>query len=306
MGWKIDDYLESLMIKKALITSAGFGTRFLPISKTIQKEMLPVLTRPIIDYIVSDCVAAGIEEIIIVVKEGENRLVEHFYMEHKSLEQHLTQMGKLEKFHDKIHQYDNIKFTFVPQTVDDNYGTAIPVKLAKKHLENEAAFLVFMGDDFIYNQNGKSEAKAMMEMFEKSGSKGLVTCITKPDEELYRYGVAEVLKENGFTYLKNLVEKPEAGKAPSNLTNISKYILTPDIFEIIENQKPNEANGEFYITDSVSELAKSSDVCIYTPSGRYLDGGNLINWLKANIVVAKSDPDLAEELKQFVKAEFEL
>lgn len=306
MGWKIDEYLERFMIKKALITSAGFGTRFLPISKTIQKEMLPVLTRPIIDYIVSDCVKAGIEEIIIVVKEGENRLVEHFYKEYRSLKQHLMQMGKLEKHQDKLQEYDNVKFTFVTQTIADKYGTAIPVKLAKKHLENEEAFLVFMGDDFIFNQNDKSEAKAMMEMFEKSGSKGLVTCITKPDEELHRYGVAEVLKENGFTYLKNLVEKPEPGTAPSNLTNISKYILTPGIFEIIENQKPNESNGEYYITDSVTQLAKTEEVCIYTPTGRYLDGGNLINWLKANIVVAKSDPELAGELKQFVKVEFGL
>jgi UTP--glucose-1-phosphate uridylyltransferase len=291
-------------IKKALITAAGFGTRFLPISKTIQKEMLPVLNKPIIDYIVDDCIAAGIEEIIFVVKESENKLVEHYYTEYRSLKQHLEKMGKLDQYKDKLLLNEKVKFRFVTQTIADRYGTAIPVELAKRYLIDEEAFLVFMGDDFIYNSNGQSEAKAMIETFNKSNSEALVTCIRKPEEELYKYGVAEVRADNGFTYLTNLVEKPEAGTAPSNLTNISKYILTPKIFDIIATQEPNESNGEYYITDSATTLAKDNNVCIHTPNGRYLDGGNVLGLLKANIVVAKNDPSLGKELKEFVKNEF--
>ncbi|MBU0974625.1 hypothetical protein KKD03_02905 [Patescibacteria group bacterium] len=294
------------MIKKALITCAGFGTRFLPIAKTIQKEMLPVLNRPIIDYIVDDCISAGIEEIILVVKESENKLVEHYYKEHRSLRQHLKKMGKYEKYKDKLLLHEKTKFRFVTQTIADKYGTSIPVELAKKYLKDEEAFLVFMGDDFIYNPDGKNETRAMIELFNSSNSKGLVTCITRSEEELYKYGIAVVKKENGFTYLNNLVEKPEPGTAPSNLANISKYIFTPDIFDIIANQKPNEASGEYYITDSATTLAKDSNVCIYTPSGRYLDGGNVLGLLKANIVVASNDLELKDELQEFIKKEFGL
>ncbi|MCB9812812.1 MAG: hypothetical protein H6772_00255 [Pseudomonadales bacterium] len=292
------------MIKKALITSAGFGTRLLPITKTIQKEMLPILNRPIIDYIVKDCIDAGITEIIFVVKESENKLVEHFYTEYRSIKQHLEKMGKLNSFQDQLFIHENIKFRFVTQTIADRYGTAIPVELAKKHLIDEEAFLVFMGDDFIFNADERSEAKQMIDLFYRSNSKGLVTCITKPDEELNNFGVAEIRTENGFTFLTNLVEKPKFGEAPSNLINISKYIFTPEIFDIIANQKPNKSNNEYYITDSATILAQNNNVSVYTPRGRYLDGGNLINWLKANIVVANTKEDLKHDLKLFVKEEF--
>lgn len=298
------------MIKKAVITCAGFGTRFLPITKTIQKEMLPILNRPIIDYIVDDCIEAGIEEIIFVVKESEGRLVEHYYTEYRSLKQHLEKMGKYEEYKDKLSLHGQnefgtkVKFKFITQTIADRYGTAIPVELAKEHLKNEDSFLVFMGDDFIFNADGKNEAKEMIDLFSNSNSKGLVTCIIKPEDELYKYGIAVVKKENGFTYLNNLVEKPKPGTAPSNLANISQYIFTPEIFDIIATQKPNEASGEYYITDSATILAQNNNVCIYTPDGVYLDGGNVLGWLKANLVVANHNPELKEDLRNFIKEEF--
>ncbi|MBP7740914.1 NTP transferase domain-containing protein [Candidatus Woesebacteria bacterium] len=292
------------MIKKALITCAGFGTRFLPITKTIQKEMLPILNKPIIDYVVDDCIEAGIEEIIFVVKESESKLVESYYTEYRSLKQHLEKMGKLEMYKDVLSRHEKTKFTFVTQTIADKYGTAIPVQLAKEHLKDEEAFLVFMGDDFIFNPDGKNETKQMIEMFSRSQANALVTCIKKPDEELYKYGIAQIKQENGFNYLKNLVEKPAVGTAPSNLANISQYIFTPEIFDIIEKQGPNEQSGEYYITDSATILAKDKKVCIYTPSGRYLDGGNILGWLKANIIVAKDNPEIKDDLQNFIKEEF--
>lgn len=293
-----------MKIKKALITAAGFGTRFLPVTKTIQKEMLPILNRPMIDYVVQDCISAGIQEIIFVVKENENRLIEHFYSESRSLKQHMDKLGKGDKYSDaESHLKDKIKFRFITQTVADKYGTAVPVEIAEKYLKDEDAFLVFMGDDFIYNKD-VIEAKEMIELFEASNAKGLVTCIKKPEEELHRYGVAETINDGEYTYLTNLVEKPEPGTAPSNLINISKYIFTPEIFEIIKNQKPNIQSGEYYITDSATQLAKDNPVVIYTPEGRYLDGGNILNWLKTNLVVAKDDPELNEELRKFIKEEF--
>ena len=294
------------MIKKALITCAGFGTRFLPITKTIQKEMLPILNKPIIDYIVDDCIAAGIEEIIFVVKESENKLVEHYYTEYRSLKQHLKKMGKYENYKDKLLLHEKTTFRFVTQTIADRYGTAVPVELSKKYLKDEEAFLVFMGDDFIFNPDGKNETKKMIELFDVSNSKGLVTCITKPDEELHKYGIAVVKEENGFSYLDNLVEKPEPGTAPTNLANISQYIFTPEIFDIISSQKPDKSTGEYYITDSATILSRNNNVCVYNPEGKYLDGGNVLGLLKANLVIANNDPSLKDELREFVKEEFSL
>jgi UTP--glucose-1-phosphate uridylyltransferase len=289
-----------MKIRKAVITCAGFGTRFLPISKTIQKEMLPILDRPLIDYVVDDCIKAGIEEIIFVINE-HNYQVLHYYRENKRLYDYLEKMGKLDRYEEIKDIHQKAKFHFVKQSDQDQYGTAVPVLLAKEYIKDEDAFLVLMGDDFIYNADGSSEAKRMIETFEKSGSKGLVTCIEKPEELLNKYGIAELKEENGYAYLQNLVEKPEPGKAPSNLANISKYIMTPEILEIIENQEVNPQSGELYITDSVTRLAEKDKVVVHKPAGEYLDGGYPLGWLLTNLTVAKNNPEIWKVIKEFVE-----
>lgn len=289
-----------MKITKALITSAGFGTRFLPISKTIQKEMLPILDRPLIDYVVEDCVKANITDIIFVVNE-HNYQVLHYYRENERLHQYLKKNNKLALYdHIKnIHQQAN--FHFVKQSDDDDYGTAVPVRLAKEYLKDEEAFLVLMGDDFIYNHNQASEVGAMIDTFTKSGAKGLVTCIEKPDDLLHRYGVAAFSKESDFLYLKAFIEKPLPGKAPSNLANISKYIFPQSVFDLIDVQQPNPQSGELYITDTISQLALTDKVVIHQPSGEYLDGGYPLGWLLANLTVAKDNPEVWQEVKKFIE-----
>lgn len=289
-----------MAIKKALITAAGFGTRFLPITKTIQKEMLPVLNRPLIDYVVEDCIKAGIEEIIFIVSE-HNIQVKHFYMENKRLEQYLHDRGKPElyRFVEPVH--NGVRYTFIKQPDASQYGTAVPVRLAQEQLESEDAFLVFMGDDLIYDPDGSSEAAAMIDIFETTGAVGLVTCIEKPDSLLDKYGVAELEYRNGHPFLKRLIEKPTPGTAPSNLANISKYILTPAIFEIIDRQQANPQTGELYITDSINLLAKQAPVTIHTPRGQYLDGGYVAGWLQANLEMAKNHPAIKAELDAYIR-----
>lgn len=289
-----------MKIRKAIITCAGFGTRFLPISKTIQKEMLPVIDRPLIDYVVDDCVKAGIEEIIFVINK-HNYQVLHYYRENQRLYQYLEKMGKLDRYEKLKDLHSKAKFHFVKQSDEDQYGTAMPVLLAKDYIKDEEAFLVLMGDDFIYNSNGNSEAQRMIETFENSGAKGLVTCIEKPEELLHKYGIAELKEENGYAYLNNLVEKPEPGTAPSNLANISKYIMTPEILDIIENQEPNPKSGELYITDSITQMAELGKVVVHKPEGEYLDGGYPLGWLLTNLTVAKNDPEMWSAIKEFVQ-----
>lgn len=290
-------------IKKAVIASAGFGTRFLPITKTIQKEMLPILNRPLVDYVVEDCIKAGITEIIFVISEHNTQLV-HFYRENDRLYEYLRRMNKLDMYDAVKHLHEQAQYTFVRQPDSATYGTATPVKLVREHLQNEEAFLVFMGDDFVFNADGSSEAGRMIETFTNSGARGLAACIARPENLLHKYGIAEIRQENGFTYLTNLIEKPAPGTAPSNLANISKYIFTPEIFDIIDNQAVNSTSGELFITDSIMELARRSPVAIHQPVGEYLDGGYVMGWLKANLSIAKSRPELAPELDSLISELF--
>jgi UTP--glucose-1-phosphate uridylyltransferase len=288
-----------MSIRKAIITCAGYGTRFLPITKTIQKEMLPILNRPTIDYTVEDCIKAGIEEIIFVVKEGEVQ-VQNYYSENPRLYQYLVKMGKEEQYKNVEHLHTQAKFTFVVQKDSEVYGTGTPVKLAQEYVKNEEAFLVLMGDDFIYNADGSSNSAAMIKLFEKTGSAAVMSCLERPTELLHKYGIAEVDERAGEKYLKTLVEKPKPGTAPSNLANLSKYIFTPQVFDILATQKVNAQTGEFFITDTVLELAQKAPVVIHTPKGAYVDSGFPLEWLKANLLVAKDKPELASELKQFI------
>lgn len=289
-----------MSIRKAVIAVAGFGTRFLPITKTIQKEMLPVINRPVVDYLVDDLVKAGIEEIIFVVDE-HNQQVFHYYRENLRLQKYLERMNKT-PLYDKVKDlHTKAQFHFVQQTDKDRYGTATPIKLAQDHLKDEKAFVVLMGDDIPYNADGSSEVAKMISHLETTGADALATFVEQPQDRLHMYGIAETTERDGVTYLKNLIEKPAPGTAPSNLANISKYILIPEIFEIIDQQPVDPKTNELYITDTVTTLAHTKNVAVYTPTGQYLDCGYPLGWLKANLAMAKDNPELRKELKAFLE-----
>jgi UTP--glucose-1-phosphate uridylyltransferase len=289
-----------MKITKAVITCAGFGTRFLPISKTIQKEMLPILNRPTIDYVVDDCIRAGITDIIIVMN-AHNYQPLHYYRENLRLEKYLEKTGKA-KLYEKIKQIPyKANFHFVKQTDQDPYGTSIPVKLARKHIENEEAFLYLTGDDFVYTEDqNRCLIAELIDLFQNSEAQAAITCLEIPKEEIYRYGVAEVKQENGFNYLDTFIEKPTSGQTTSNLANVSKYILTPDILELIDRQKPNPQNNEFYITDVILEMAQNSKVVVKNANSYFLNSGEPLTWLKANLIVAGQDENLKADLKKFI------
>lgn len=289
-----------MKIKKAIITCAGFGTRFLPVTKTIQKEMLPILERPLIDYVVEDCVQAGIEEIIFVMND-HNYQVLHFYRENHRLYEYLEKMHKLPLYDQIATLHTKANFHFVKQTDQDPYGTAVPVILAKDYVKDEEAFLVLMGDDFIYHHDNKSEVARMLTTYADSQANALLTCITKPEALLSKYGVVKSKTEQQFQYLEKIVEKPAPGQAPSNLVNISKYIMSKNIWPILEKQTVNPDSGELYITDTIQKLAEQEKVVIHTPDGEYLDGGYPLGWLLANLTVAKDKAEIWQAVKTFVR-----
>lgn len=288
-----------MKIRTALIASAGFGTRFLPITKTIQKEMLPILARPVIDYVVADLVKAGVERIVFVVSE-HNRQLLHYYSENPRLRTYLDQMNKASMYEQVRDIHRQAEFTFIKQADSDQYGTATPLKLAEKELAREGAFFVFMGDDMMYAGKDHSVASQMLEQYEKSQAAGLITCIQKPAELLSKYGVAKVRRQNEFEYLDEIIEKPQAGSAPSNLVNVSKYILSPQVFPILDKQQPNSNSGELYITDTINLFAQNNQVVVFNPPAQYLDAGYLGGWLKANLTMAWEDPELKREIESTI------
>ena len=286
-----------MKISKAVIAAAGYGTRMFPITKTIQKEMMPVIDRPFIDYVVEDLISAGVEEIIFVVKPKDTQ-IRGFYSEDSDVKAYLELMGKLEKYDLIKDLHSKAKFNFVNQESNEPYGTAVPLLYLKDEIDPEEHFFMFMGDDFVYNPNGKSLAQGMLETMSLSKEINAVAAFrTRPEEILHKYGIAEYVEEDGVKKLTSLIEKPEPGTAPSNLANISKYILPGSVIELVKKQHVNEIHKELLITDTIMDIANDSVVAVNIPEGDYLDSGYAQGWLDANIRVAWNNEENREMLR---------
>ncbi len=290
-----------MKIKTAVIATAGFGTRLLPITKTIQKEMLPLLNRPIIDYMIDDCIKAGIKRFIIIINE-HNRQILHFYRENKRLYNYLKKMNKLHLYKKVEHLHQKGEFIFIKQKDNDPYGTAVPVKLAQPFLENDEAFVLLMGDIFYFdkNKNG-STVKSIIENFYKYKPDALISASPVPFSEIHKYGVITTEKKNNAIYLKNIVEKPKQGTVDSNLINASKYIFTKKVFSFIDHQELNPQSNELYITDTLLNMKKKKNkILVHILDGLFLDTGTTENLLKANIWMALHNKKLKKPILDFI------
>ncbi len=266
------------MITKAIIPVAGWGTRRLPITKTIEKCMLPIGNRPLVDYVVQDCLAAGITELIFVVGEDSSQL-EDYYRSNIKLNDYLTRNGKADKL-PMVAPLSGVKLHFVTQPSYGKYGTAVPVALAAEYINEGESAVVLMGDDFIYNGDGTSEVKRLIEATPEGQCGLLAAHIAR--ESVSSYGVIEQ-DENG-NYVR-IVDQPTPEEAPSTLINISKYILSKDVIDAAANLPPAH-NGEYQLPDAINQhVAGGGIVKVVAANGEYLDGGSVEGWLHANNVV---------------------
>jgi len=268
-----------MSITKAIIPVAGWGTRRLPITKTIEKCMLPIGNRPLVDYVVQDCLKAGITEIIFVVGEQSTQ-IRDYYRSNIPLNDYLKRNGKEEKLA-LIAPLENVKFHFVIQASTEKYGTAIPVALASEYVDEGESVVVLMGDDFIYNEDGSSEVKRLIE--------------STPEDECGLLAAQVILQKGGTyglivhdenDYYKEIVDQPTVeDNPPSNLANISKYILNKRVIDIAGQLSP-AYNGEYQLPEAVNQyVAEGGNVKVVTAQGQYLDGGSVEGWLHANNVV---------------------
>lgn len=273
-----------MKVKTAVIFASGYGTRMLPITAAVQKELLPVLNRPVIDYVVADCLRAGVERIIMTIREGSHSL-QDYYLGNKALETELEHRGKSEALATLRQIHAQAKFEFIEQPTGGHYGTAVPLQIAAGALSPDEAFIATSGDEFMFRRDGGSDFADMVHAFEESGAEGAILTVEKPAEDLAKYGVLDVDATKTPDRLKRIIEKPVRGEEPSNLINLSKYVLNPKLIDYVLNVKPDEKSGEYYLTDAVQLAAKEHDIVVVRAKGEYLDAGSTNAWLTANMAV---------------------
>ncbi len=279
-------------ITKAIIPVAGYGTRRLPVAKAIEKCMVPVCNRPIIDYAVEECVRAGITDIFFVVSPDFEQL-RAYYSNNIPLEAYLTKRGKTDLLHEVQAIPTKANFHYLIQDTSGAYGTAVPVWVARDAVHDDSHFVVVFGDDFIFHDNPKSEGDLarMASAVAEHRTNGALLGITMNDSDVMRYGaIKEKIGIDGVSLLESITEKPQPGAAPSNLASISYYIFDNGIMPFIEDvlKEPNSL-GEHFLTDAVNAyVAADNRMVVVNSAGIHLDGGYLKGWVEANRIVYES------------------
>ncbi len=273
------------MITKAIVPVAGWGTRRLPITKVIEKSMLPVGDRPLVDYSVQELIKAGVTDIYMIISNVEPCQVREFYRDNVALNQYLIERGKESRLALAKTLPDNVQIHYIQQDPSGKYGTAVPIAMAVEEFRIDEPVLVFMGDDFIWNPGGESAAESLLKSL-KGAEDSAILGVEVPKDEVDKYGVFSV--QNGS--LTDIVEKPKVEDAPSNLVNVSKYVMSPGLLREIVNYVKEHGFGptdqEYIVTDPIMDYVKKGGIVRVVPTdGEYLDGGTVNGWVHANNVV---------------------
>lgn len=286
-------------IRKVVIPAAGFGTRFLPQTKAMPKEMLPIVDKPVIQYVVEEAIQSGIKDIIIITGSNKRAIEDHFDEPQEDLIQNLIQGKKYQLLEEikKISQMAN--FIYIRQK--GPYGNGVPVLSAEPAIENEP-FAVLWGDEFIYSQPPR--LKQMIEVYEKMGGIIISGVEIKNKNDLSRYGIADLthIKDNIYQ-INQIVEKPDPENAPSNIATHGAYILPPQIFTALKNIKPGKG-GEIWLVDAINYL-KNQGVPLYAvviEKGKYYDTGNKFEYLKTVVEFALQHKEINGDFKEFLKS----
>ncbi|MDM5285518.1 UTP--glucose-1-phosphate uridylyltransferase GalU [Peribacillus frigoritolerans] len=281
-------------ITKAIIPAAGLGTRFLPATKAMPKEMLPIVDKPTIQYIVEEAVASGIKDIIIVTGKGKRAIEDHFDYA-PELEQNLLEKGKVELLNKVQYSSKLANIHYIRQKEPKGLGHA--VWCARKFIGDEP-FAVLLGDDIV--QSETPCLKQLINQFEETNN-SIIGVQTVPKEETNRYGIIDPAVQDGRLYqVENFVEKPALGTAPSNLAIMGRYILTPEIFSMLDQQEAG-AGGEIQLTDAIQQLNQTQQVFAYDFEGKRYDVGEKLGFVKTTIEFALQNEEIKDDLVEFLE-----
>ncbi|NUK29897.1 UTP--glucose-1-phosphate uridylyltransferase GalU [Parageobacillus sp. VR-IP] len=280
-------------VRKAIIPAAGLGTRFLPATKAMPKEMLPIVDKPTIQYIVEEAIASGIEDIIIVTGKGKRAIEDHFDNAYE-LEHILMKQGKLDLL-EKVKEPSKVDIHYIRQKEPKGLGHAV---WCARNFIGDEPFAVLLGDDIV--QAETPCLKQLIDQYEQTFS-SVIGVKQVPDEETHRYGIIDPLEQHGRRYqVRQFVEKPAPGTAPSNLAIMGRYILTPEIFLFLEKQEVG-AGGEIQLTDAIQKLNEIQRVFAYEFEGKRYDVGEKIGFIKTTIEFALQNEELRDDLLAFME-----
>ena len=286
-------------VRKAIIPAAGLGTRFLPATKAMPKEMLPIVDKPTIQYIVEEAMASGIEDIIIVTGKGKRAIEDHFDFA-PELEQNLAEKGKFELLDKVRYSTDLADIHYIRQKEPKGLGHAV---WCARNFIGDEPFAVLLGDDIV--QSDTPCLRQLMNIYEETHS-SVIGVQSVPDNETHRYGIVDPSVQDGRRYqVENFVEKPAQGTAPSNLAIMGRYILTPEIFRFLENQETG-AGGEIQLTDAIHKLNQIQRVFAYDFEGKRYDVGEKLGFVKTTLEFALQREDLRPELLRYMEEVMEL
>ena len=279
-------------VKKAIIPAAGLGTRFLPATKAMPKEMLPIVDKPTIQYIVEEAIESGIEDIIIVTGKGKRSIEDHF--DHNfELEDNLLKKEKYDIL-EKVNKASNVDLHYIRQKEPKGLGHA--VWCARKFIGNEP-FAVLLGDDIV--QAETPGLRQLIEQFEEIQS-SVVGVQQVPDNETHRYGIVDPNTIEGRRYkVNNFVEKPKQGTSPSNLAIMGRYVFTPEIFTFLDKQKIG-AGGEIQLTDAIQMLNEVQKVYAYDFQGKRYDVGEKLGFVKTTVDLALENEEIKDDLYNYL------
>jgi UTP--glucose-1-phosphate uridylyltransferase len=280
---------------KAIITDAGFASRYLPITKTVPKAMLPLGNRPIMQLVVEECVEAGIQEIIIVATpEGKPIYEDYFYNSVHHIHEQLVSQGKEERY-DVVRQVlDLPKINIIEQDRKLPYGNGSPIVSAKDYIADDEAFLVLYSDDVVF---GKSDAISLMDEFDKHPDATAIVAAQEVDSsEVDKYGIFQLKEGSKLDYI---VEKPKVGEAPSTLASYGRYLLTPEAFEHLSPDNLGLDN-ELWTVDAITKMAKSGDVYVVPTEGHWVTTGDPKNYFLAHLQYVLDNENYTEDIKKLV------
>ncbi|MEH7130268.1 UTP--glucose-1-phosphate uridylyltransferase GalU [Neobacillus drentensis] len=282
-------------VRKAIIPAAGLGTRFLPATKAMPKEMLPIVDKPTIQYIVEEAVASGIEDIIIVTGKGKRAIEDHFDFA-PELEQNLLEKEKTDLL-EKVRYSTNLaNIHYIRQKEPKGLGHAI---WCARNFIGDEPFAVLLGDDIV--QSETPCVRQLINQYEETSS-SVIGVKQVPTSETHRYGIIDSFSQFGRRYqVNNLIEKPVFGTAPSNLAIMGRYILTPEIFMFLDRQETG-AGGEIQLTDAIQKLNKIQRVFAYDFEGKRYDVGEKLGFIKTTIEFALQDDELRSDLLKFIQS----
>ncbi|MBR3132178.1 NTP transferase domain-containing protein [Candidatus Saccharibacteria bacterium] len=283
---------------KAIITDAGFASRYLPITKTIPKAMIPIGAKPVMQLCVEECVEAGIDEIIIVAtpnSKSKEIYEDYFHNPAENVKKLLDKQGKSERFEPVEKVLNFPKITVIEQDPSLPYGNGSPIVSAKEFVKDEKAFVVLYSDDLIL---GEGDVKTLIKYYaENPEAKAIIASREMPEEVWNKYGMI-ALKENGT--LSHIVEKPKTPDlSPSNLTSYGRYLLTPEVFDFLIPSNTG-LDGELWTVDAITKLAEIGDVIVAKSKGKWITTGDPKNYFLAHLEYVLSETDYADDVRKFV------